>query len=194
MTTQSAIEYITYRDSCGTQRRKYKKICETCGKLLFIPKHRLSTQKNCTICNRKKPLTDKTKKKISLTLINRYANDSEWKRKIIASRNVRRGEAHWNWKGGVTPINQRERTSEDSLAWKRAVLYRDDYKCRICNSLDDLCAHHINGWAEFPEDRFILENGLTLCKTCHTQHHAYEYLPRVVNRKDDVYNNGLWSN
>ena len=35
-------------------------------------------------------------------------------------------------------------------------------------------ANHINSWAEFPEDRFILENGLTLCKICHKNYHDYE--------------------
>lgn len=45
--------------------------------------------------------------------------------------------------------------------------------CKCCDK-DNLEAHHINSWAEFPEDRFILENGLTLCKICHKNYHDYE--------------------
>lgn len=33
--------------------------------------------------------------------------------------------------------------------------------------------HHINSWAEWPEDRFVIANGLALCGPCHKFYHTY---------------------
>ena len=33
-----------------------------------------------------------------------------------------------------------------------------------CNSGNELVAHHLNGWNWYKEGRFLLENGVILCK------------------------------
>lgn len=80
----------------------------------------------------------------------------------------RSGESHWNWKGGVTPKNQKGRNSPSYKEWRAAVFRRDNYTCQMCGKRGgNLNAHHKKPWAEFPELRFSVENGVTLCHSCH---------------------------
>ena len=54
--------------------------------------------------------------------------------------------------------------------WRKRVYARDKYKCRWpgCHSIDKrLNAHHIKKWASFPLLRFVVSNGITLCKHHH---------------------------
>lgn len=66
----------------------------------------------------------------------------------------------------------RQRKSAESIEWKKAILKRDNYTCQCCKKRGgSLVAHHMNGFAKFPEQRFNLDNGLTLCKMCHEALH-----------------------
>ena len=58
--------------------------------------------------------------------------------------------------------------------WRKAVLQRDGYQCRICESTRDLEAHHIIPWSEYPPGRVDVNNGLTLCNFCHSEMHVHE--------------------
>lgn len=87
----------------------------------------------------------------------------------------RSGENHPNWKGGITPQNQRERGSQKYAAWRKAVFSRDKYTCQVCGKRGgELNAHHLMPWAKNKECRFSVENGVTLCKDCHMDAHKRE--------------------
>jgi len=80
------------------------------------------------------------------------------------------GEKHWNWKGGITPENHRQRVLIQSKLWRKSVLKRDNYTCQECHERGGrLHAHHIKTWAKYPKLRFDVNNGITLCKQCHDQ-------------------------
>jgi len=51
--------------------------------------------------------------------------------------------------------------------WSKLVIQRDGYKCKTCGEEKNLEAHHIwpQGW--YPQLRYILKNGITLCCKCH---------------------------
>lgn len=84
----------------------------------------------------------------------------------------KRGENHPNWKGGITPENQRERGSSKYSNWRKDVFSRDNYTCQICGIKGGkLNAHHIKHWSACKELRFSAENGITLCESCHKQTH-----------------------
>lgn len=77
-----------------------------------------------------------------------------------------------NWRGGLTDENHTIRASKEMQVWRKAVFERDDFICQKCGIRGGfLHAHHIKGFAKYPELRFELDNGLTLCKECHYEVH-----------------------
>ena len=88
------------------------------------------------------------------------------------SGNDSRGKDHWNWKGGITPKNQIDRNSREAREWRKKVFERDNYTCVKCGRKGGrLNAHHKHPWAKFPNERFNIDNGCTLCKDCHKKLH-----------------------
>lgn len=83
------------------------------------------------------------------------------------------GDKHWNWKGG----KYRERIALYSSAaykeWRRSVFVRDDFTCQTCRERGGyLHAHHVIPVSVDRSKALDLSNGLTLCATCHADHHS----------------------
>ncbi len=51
--------------------------------------------------------------------------------------------------------------------FRKQVLARDDHRCVICSSGDDLVAHHIIERRLFEDFGFYIQNGSTLCPEHH---------------------------
>jgi len=65
-------------------------------------------------------------------------------------------------------LDRLARYSPEAEEWRKAVFARDDYTCQICKVRGGYIeADHIKPWAYFPNLRFELDNGRTLCRTCH---------------------------
>lgn len=83
------------------------------------------------------------------------------------------GDKHWNWKGGINPLHDTIRKSLKYKAWRGLVFERDGYTCQECRAHSGngtaliLHADHIKPFALYPDLRFVLENGRTLCAACH---------------------------
>jgi hypothetical protein len=52
------------------------------------------------------------------------------------------------------------------------VISRDNGTCQVCGSKEQLQAHHIKSYADHPDIRWDVENGLTVCFTCHLKIHS----------------------
>ena len=79
-----------------------------------------------------------------------------------------------SWKGGITPINARIRSSKEYKLWREAVFKRDNFTCIWCFQEGGvLNADHIKSFANFPELRFAIDNGRTLCVPCHKRTDNY---------------------
>jgi 5-methylcytosine-specific restriction endonuclease McrA len=103
-----------------------------------------------------KRLSDETKKKISEKL--KQIDTGKWLR----------GEKNWNWKGGITKERVKIWRSLEYKKWRIAVFERDSYTCQVCRKVGTyLNAHHIKSWKNYPDLRFNVNNGITLCEDCH---------------------------
>lgn len=117
------------------------------------------------------PVSEKTRKAVSQNMKGKTAWNKGmkiwWtppKQFVVGSG----GENHWNWQGGITPLNQKLRHSFEYRVWRSAVFARDNWTCQGCDTRGGrLEADHIKPWSLFPELRFEVSNGRTLCKECH---------------------------
>lgn len=87
----------------------------------------------------------------------------------------KRGQYHWNWRGGITPENRKLRNSTRYKHWRRTIFERDLFTCQTCKQVGGtLHAHHIERWSVNKSLRFEEGNGITLCKKCHINQHKNE--------------------
>ena len=119
-----------------------------------------------------------TREKISKALAGRSNPNLHMFGKIAWNRGLKgflAGEKHHWWKGGITPINLKIRQSIEYKQWRKAVFERDNYTCVQCGDSrgGNLNADHIKPFAYYPELRFELTNGRTLCVDCHKKTDTY---------------------
>jgi hypothetical protein len=78
---------------------------------------------------------------------------------------------HWNWKGGISKNHRRE--NKEYIDWRNSVYRKDKFICQVCKKhcKDDIVAHHIKSWNNFPKLRYDLNNGMVLCRSCHIKEH-----------------------
>lgn len=143
--------------------------------------------------NKGKAWSETSKEKMSNAQKERFKNDSVWNKgtkgvvkawnkglktseenveKLKGKRPKATGSKNHRWKGGVTPINQRIRHSLQILLWKTACMKRDNFTCQKTGQKGGkLVVHHINNFADFPERRTLIENGITVSKEAHIEFH-----------------------
>lgn len=110
-------------------------------------------------------------KKISAALRGKPKSAEHVRRAALAKTGKKRPDitgsnAPW-WKG-TTPLYEQIRRSPEAREWRRLVFQRDDYTCQSCAKRGGyLEAHHNLPFAFFPDLRFEVLNGSTLCRPCH---------------------------
>jgi len=88
------------------------------------------------------------------------------------SRNTKGDKCRF-WEGGLTTKSQIIRRSREYRVWRTAVYERDNYTCVLCGAKCGdgkkiiLNADHIKPFHSFPDLRFDVSNGRTLCVPCH---------------------------
>jgi len=147
--------------------------CKVCG-ILFSG--RIYRRYNCDLHYRQK--TEEVEKirseRISKTKTGskRPPFSKAWKDNL--SKSAQHGSKCWKWKGGVTSVNEKIRKSAKYVNWRNEVFARDNHTCVLCNKRGgDHHADHIKPFAYFPELRFELTNGRTLCVECHRKTDTY---------------------
>lgn len=64
------------------------------------------------------------------------------------------------------------RSDAKTKAWVGAVKLRDGFQCKRCGSNERLNAHHILPICTDPELAYDINNGITLCESCHNAFHS----------------------
>jgi 5-methylcytosine-specific restriction endonuclease McrA len=134
------------------------------------------------------------KYEIPIKTQNQYARDLDW-RKRMSNAKLRignwSGENNPNWKGGVSKEKHGERSTGTLKSWRHWVRVRDDWVCQKCGIDGKIpCSHcgvkprlhadHIKPWKDYPELRFEISNGRTLCEDCHIRNKSGELLESLT--------------
>lgn len=134
--------------------------------------------KICVTCNTEKPLEEFYKRKDGFIEI-------RCKKCHLDKYSPNRGKSNLGrYKKGNIPFTRKEVDGRQSLRakqWCKDIKMRDNYVCTICGSIKMLHAHHIKDWYKYPELRFELSNGITLCNPCHARLHGKECLNLLKN-------------
>jgi len=146
--------------------------CITCGKKLSTRKCTYCYKCSRTIVSEKakgRIISEAQRKKTSKTLTGRPSPNKGIKIPKMQGKN------HPNWRGGITPKSAQIRNSLEMKLWREAVFKRDNYTCVKCGIIGKkglgrtvvLNADHIKPFAKYPELRFEVSNGRTMCVSCH---------------------------
>jgi len=82
------------------------------------------------------------------------------------------------WKGENVIHERIDRGLPEYRSWRKQVFGRDKYTCQCCGAKNGngkfirLEAHHIFNWGKYPDKRFDVNNGITLCQQCHIDFHS----------------------
>lgn len=126
-------------------------------------------------------VSEETRKKISLA----HKGKPETLQTRLNISLGRRGNKTNLWKGGVTPINKLLRSSSAFKIWREQIFKRDDYICQECKQKGNyLHPHHIKSFVDYPELKFDIDNGITLCADCHQKKHTSCLTKEWRNKKE----------
>lgn len=122
--------------------------------------------------NRGKKISQEQKEKIRLTC----------KTKGLKPPNYPRNP--WNKGKGIGKSRGKHQGIE-YINWRTQVFVRDNWTCQTCGERGYVEAHHTKSWSKYPELRYDLNNGVTLCKPCHKLTDNYG------NKKMKLLNNNI---
>lgn len=148
-----------YCEVCGKSFKTMKgNANKFCSRECYLQYHKIEKKERiCPVCG---------KKFLAKTSSDKYCSWECYNK----DRHMPKGSDHWNWKGGISIIND-NRDSALYKEWRKNVYQRDNYKCQYCGSKEKLNAHHLKSWKKYPELRYDINNGITLCEKCHIQLH-----------------------
>ena len=157
------------------REKKFFRDCPKCGEQIghTQEKNRNSAVKLNTVCNscskKGKPKSAEHKAKMSaahtgiLHTAEARANMSAAKQSIRDAYTKMYGEQH---KPSFHYLRK----------WAKQIKARDNFTCNRCNTVatgGSIHAHHIVPKEYFPEVAFDMDNGVTLCSSCHRNIHAF---------------------
>lgn len=104
-----------------------------------------------------------------------YITSEEYRQKASISRKGKlTGKSNHSWRDGQSLHRKALRKGYEYSKWRRSVFVRDNYTCQGCSKTGCyLEADHIKPFAYYPELRYELSNGRTLCAPCHRNTDTY---------------------
>lgn len=166
----------------------------------MVPWNYVGTTRPCLICGKKFLIKGKKRKKSGKYCSRKcYGKSRRGKPAYNKGKPQLKtaGEKNPNWKGGLPKCkrcgkqlshykpatficmeckhkNSTYKSGVKYKKWAREIKERDNFTCQMCGLRGVyLESHHIKDWANYPELRFNLENGITLCRECHKKTDNY---------------------
>ena len=163
------VEYLKYkafwyREHIGTG------MCRSCSNI----GKKGGFAKGFTPWNKGKHWDKEMKTKMSNIRKKRFETEDAWNKGL---KGFLAGKKHYRWIEDRSKLaKKQERNDSAYREWRLNVYKRDNYKCRICNEdcSGRIIAHHILGWSKYPELRYDVNNGITLCQAHHPLKRAEE--------------------
>jgi 5-methylcytosine-specific restriction endonuclease McrA len=164
---------------CKKEYKTYRKKTVFCSAVCYfnsmrgksLPERKKGKFVNCPICNKSfwtVPSQNKKYCSSKCALRGNIINKKGIWGKVNNSKKAHHKEQHWNWRGGISKFRDIIRQSEEHKKWRWSVFIRDNFTCQQCGRVGGILnAHHIKSFSEYPELRFDIKNGLTLCRKCH---------------------------
>src|SRR5699024_1148114 len=92
------------------------------------------------------------------------------------------GKKNGMWNPNLTEADRMDRAGKAmNRRWVTGVKKRDNNTCVICSaSYATMVAHHLNGYHWDVENRYNIDNGVTLCEHCHNNFH------RIYGMRDNT--------
>ena len=143
--------------------------------------------------NTGKKHSEESKKKMSFYRIGKktkpHTLETRLKMSESAKKIVESGK-HIFWKGGISSINEKIRSSLKYKLWRETIFKRDNWICLWCGVKGGtwikkekkkiiLNADHIKPFSLYPELRFAIDNGRTLCVDCHRSTETFGLKHRI---------------
>ena len=130
-----------------------KSMCGMLGK-----KHTERTKEKMR--HKHKPMPDSAKIKLRLSHLGKIHTEEHKKKISLALGGT-----------GISQITSKRYyhiKDKKYFEWRSRVFERDNWTCQTCGKRGCyLEPHHIKGWAKYPELRYVVENGVSLCYECH---------------------------
>lgn len=195
--TNSNLKYcdmICYSKSPYRKKTVFKK-CVFCQKSFIPLRGRIATQmycsRQCSYKDRKRLVKERgyyysvkrslskeaTRKRLE-TIKNKTDEEKEITHQRLcaaARRNSRFGSANNWWKNDASKKyseNWQARRSAEFKEWREKVYSRDNYTCQKYGTIGGkINPHHIKNFAQYPELRFVVSNGITLSQKAHREFH-----------------------
>lgn len=146
---------------------KNKENCPMCNKE-FLTNEKGRRHKTCsTIC--KIQAIKNARAKQIITQEHRKAISESTKGRKLTKEHIAKisGSNNYHWKGGSDNPIKKLRGSFEYKKWRMEVYRRDYWTCQICRIKGKkIWADHIKPFSLFPEFRFDINNGRTLCIDC----------------------------
>ena len=128
--------------------------------------------KTCKECNSKKSIEEFVKSKDGYRNKCKECKNKKRRTGLLNTGRFKKNNKSWN-----TALEGSEtKKSSKAKIWSKLVKERDDFICQKCRCKSEntrnIHAHHIIPWKDDKLKRFDLDNGLTLCATCHNKEEA----------------------
>lgn len=195
-------------NACSSKTRAVKETrsCDICSKSVTRKPSEFGENVFCSrdcyyefnrVLKSKKQLTDTRNCSYCGNLVTRRPSEFKNKKYFYCNMHCKdkhngelfNGINHHRWNPDLTEEERiQRRKNQDYIQWRKHVYGRDKYTCQCCG--DDkggnLVAHHIYNFSEHEKLRHDIDNGMTLCNTCHKLYHdEYGYTGNNQKQLDE---------